>query len=65
MIRIMVLALFRSRDTEYHPGQVLEVDEQRARFLLTDAPGCFERIIDKSIEQAPIDKMVRRAKAKK
>lgn len=44
----------------FHRGQTIEVEEELGRFLLRDAPGCFEEITRrKSMRKPPRDKMIR------
>ena len=52
---------------EYRKGQILDVTEVQATFLMSDSPGSFQimttaaaPVVDKEIEAPPADKMVRR-----
>lgn len=63
MIKLQVYRNYRNRDTQYRAGEVIEVTEERARFLMADAPGVFAYdppTEDKTIRIAPRDKMQRR-----
>jgi hypothetical protein len=42
MVRLHVLADYRSREVAYVEGSTIEVLTTDADFLLRDAPGCFE-----------------------
>lgn len=65
-MKIKVISPYINRDTQYQEGQVLEVSDERARFLLADAPGCFEIVGTETKEQtAPVDRMVRKARITK
>ena len=72
IVKLLVISEYISRGERYPEGKTLEVPEDRAAFLLRDAPGCFERVEDAPIhtEQSaafdapPADKMVRRARRK-
>lgn len=42
IVRLQVLATYRSRQIAYQEGSIIEVTEAEADFLFRDAPGCFE-----------------------
>jgi hypothetical protein len=65
MIKLKVLHSYKSRDTQYQAGQVIEVTLEQMAFLTCDAPGCFAvDIEDKAPAKPPKDKMVKRGKTK-
>jgi hypothetical protein len=50
----------------YPSGRVVEVSQEQARWLMDDAPGCFEIVEAEAapktvaLSMAPVDKMVKR-----
>ncbi len=67
-MRLEVLHSYRSRDLSYEAGQVIEVDTERAAFLMRDAPGCFREAVPaetKALDAPPVDKQVKRAPRRK
>lgn len=77
-MKLKVLSNYQNRDVSFAKGSVIEVDTEYARFLMTDAPGCFEEFSKKlddqpvsvipevkAIEQPPKTTMVKRAKRTK
>lgn len=69
MIQLLVKHAYRNRNVSYQAGEVIEVSDEQARFLMADAPGVFAPVEtgqqEKSVEAAPKDKMVRRGKVTK
>jgi len=53
-----------ARGLRFRKGQVFEVDEAQATFLMADAPGCFEEVKaakrsrGKAVGKAPANKAV-------
>ena len=43
-IKLRVIADYRNRKIYYKAGQVIEVGQDLASFLMADSPGCFEKI---------------------
>lgn len=70
-MELKVLKLYINRSVKYTAGSVINVTAGEAAFLLRDAPGCFEEVKpeaaleEKQIEEAPADKMIRRARKDK
>ena len=49
------------KNMRFKKGDVFEVDEVQARYLLADAPGCFKKVITrkKQVKEPPVDKAVK------
>ena len=65
--KLKVVSEYRAGDVSYPLGEVITVEDDRADFLMRDAPGCFEvyaEPVAKEIKAAPADKMVKHAKTK-
>lgn len=45
-MKLRVLFGYRNRALACAPGTMIQVDDERAAFLLKDAPGCFEVVED-------------------
>lgn len=43
-MKLRVKANYRSRDLGYSKDSIIEVDAEFGRFLMVDAPGCFEEV---------------------
>ena len=66
-MKLKVKGWYASRQAAYRPGDEIEVDEDYGKFLLRDAPDCFE-VMKKQVKAPAKDKAVKspaRAKAKK
>ena len=60
-MKLKVKALYQCRDTTYQPGSIIDVPEEEAIFLLSDAPGVFEKYHPrkaKRVKRPPRHKMV-------
>lgn len=63
MAQYRVTQTYRSNDIGYVEGQILDIDENTAAWMLRDVPGCIVPV-DKSspvrrvMESAPVDRMV-------
>lgn len=55
LVKLLVKKHYRSREIDYPEDKTIEVPENEAEFLLRDAPGCFEVVIEKAVK-APEDK---------
>ncbi len=66
VVKLNVLADYRSREIFYQKGITIEVTEVEWDFLQRDAPGCFEvwsAPEPKAPDAPPVDKMVKRHNA--
>lgn len=60
-MKLYVVSPYKNRDVYYKAGQVLDVDEEEAKFLMTDSPGSFSKEEPKEEKKAK----PKAAKAKK
>jgi hypothetical protein len=58
LMKLVVKGDYRNREVFYQKGQVIEVPEDAAEFLLRDAPGCFETATEKAVKAPEVNKMV-------
>lgn len=69
MIKLRVKGSYVNRGVAYSPGQVIDVSDEEARFLMADAPGCFEPVRNtrrrKRVRKPPQNKMVEAAPEEK
>ena len=70
IVDVRCLKNYRSRDVVYEAGKVYLIEQAEFGYLDADAPGCFEIAPEmipepKALDEPPIDKMVRKPKAKK
>jgi hypothetical protein len=69
-MKIKVVSKYSNQKAQYGAGQVIDVPEEEAAFLMNDAPGCFDLVNDipADTEQkeftAPVDKMERKHRTK-
>lgn len=49
------------RNVVYQVGEVFEASDEDAAYLLADAPGCFEVVVEKAVRKPARDKAVRSA----
>jgi hypothetical protein len=69
--KLRALAAYENgpRGLHYKAGDEFEATPQLALFLMADAPGCFEPVVEvvdvKAVASPPVDKMVRTPKGKK
>jgi len=66
--KLKVISEYRNRETHYGVGSVIEVTDEQVKFLMADAPGCFEVYTEpevKAVEAPPVDKMVRTSTRKR
>jgi hypothetical protein len=64
-VKLKVLVDYKSHRAAYEKGQEIDIDEALALWLQDDAPGCFEEIVEKALDEPPADKMVKSAPKKK
>jgi hypothetical protein len=72
MGKLRVVGEYANRGVSYAVGSVIDVTPEQEQFLVNDAAGCFEKVDEsqpdlfeeKGIDEAPEDKMQRRAKTK-
>lgn len=79
-VRLKVLSNYSNQSVTFDADQVIEVDEAMARWLMSDAPGCFEPEADKqpepdnaesdepedkAVSEPPQDKMQRSSRRKR
>lgn len=57
MVKLRVTMNYVNRDLVYKAGQIIEVSEEQARYLMADAPEVFE--IHKEVTAPPKDKMIK------
>lgn len=64
MIKLLVLLSYTNdpKNIRLNVGERIEVDDAQAKYLLADAPGCFE-VVTEEVKQArvPANKMVQSA----
>lgn len=68
-MKLTCTSRYRAGSVEYLPGQVLDLPDPEARYLLTASPGSFEIVVDnpepdpdalfEAPEAPPADKMIR------
>lgn len=66
--RLKVHSDYAMRELHYTRGEVIDVSDDLARWLLADAPDCFEvysELPAKAVSAPPVDKMMRSPKVKK
>lgn len=56
-----------NHNLHYKRGEVFVADDELLRFLMADSPGCFAVYTEptKAVDAPPVDKMLRKPKAKK
>ena len=61
MTRLRAVGRYRNdaRGLVFAKDDTFEADAELARFLLADAPGCFEEVAAKAVTAPPADKAVR------
>ena len=64
-MKLKVLRQYGSPRGSWKAGEEIEVDEELGLWLLDDAPGSFEKIEEKALDEPPEDKMVKSAPKKK
>ena len=60
-----VVEEYRAGALYYAAGSIIDVPAESGEWLMRDAPGCFELHIEKGLDRAPADKMMRQPKVKK
>lgn len=67
-MKLIVYRRYSNGRDAYDAGQVIDVDADKARWLMRDSPGTFEEcqepVPEKVIAAPPADKMVRAATTK-
>jgi hypothetical protein len=58
-MKLLVKSTYRAADVQLDAGKEIDVDEDRGRWLMRDAPGCFEEIKPRrSLRKPPRDKAI-------
>ena len=65
MKKLKVLSDYKSSLGAWPAGAEIEVEKWLADHLMRDAPGCFEVVVEKALDEPPEDKMVKSAPKKK
>jgi len=64
IVRLKCLSEYSDRGLRFIPGQVIKVSPELAMHLLRKAPDGFE-ILERSFDEPPMDKMIKRPERKK
>lgn len=64
-MKLKTLRKYRSHRGAWEAGEEITVDNELGTWLLRDAPGCFEEMTEKALDEPPEDKMVKSAPKKK
>lgn len=64
-MKLLLLEDYYSSRGGYKAGQVIDVPDRDALWLLADAPGCFEVVEEKAMDAPPVDKQIKRPARKK
>jgi len=71
-MKLKVVQPYRCRDVVYAVGAVLDLSDEETRWLMADAPGCFEvvpkrkprKAKPKELDKPPADKAVKRGRGR-
>lgn len=68
--KLQVRQAYRNREYAFRAGDIIEVSDEIARYLMTDAPVAFVEVTGAEpetadVEAPPVDKMVRKPRRKK